>query len=547
MRAQLRGVVAWSVCLLVACNGGDSTTTGTATETTTDAGTGTETTTGTPDPTTGPTTGTTALPTEGSASGDASTTALPTTTDPGTTDGPDTTTTTGTTGTTDTTTTGTTDAETTDGTTTTGGPDPVCGNGVIEAGEACDDGNDDNTDTCVEGCQEASCGDGFVGPGEACDDGNDADDDACNNACAPASCGDGVVQAGEDCDDANAIDTDACLSNCAAATCGDGFVRDGVETCDDANADDSDECTTLCAAPTCADGIQSGGESDVDCGGPECDPCELADNCNEGSDCGSGSCDQGQCVVSASCKAIKQAQPNATDGLYDIDADGAGPGAPFKVWCDMTTDGGGWSLAIRFAPSQGTFDFYSPHWTNVSVVNEALNSPTDTLDGKFQAYNALPGAEIRGCMQHPVTKVYSCKHYALPATTTLLDLFKNTPVGSDIAMKGLYFDESQAEKTKWLTIQGRTIAEASIAPNYIAVGINIDDDQSCYDARVRFGLVLNNEANISTLNDAAGFGAQSYYTSGCDVAPGVDAPWRTPSGFAAGPNIYNTAGHIWIR
>ncbi|MFY0536081.1 fibrinogen-like YCDxxxxGGGW domain-containing protein [Nannocystis pusilla] len=107
-----------------------------------------------------------------------------------------------------------------------------------------------------------------------------------------------------------------------------------------------------------------------------------------------------------------------------MDADGAGPEAPFKVWCDMTTDGGGWGLAIRFAPSQGTFDFYSPHWTSVSVVNEALNSPTDTLDGKFQAYNALPGAEIRGCMQHPVTKVFSCKHYALPATTTLLDLLK---------------------------------------------------------------------------------------------------------------------------
>jgi cysteine-rich repeat protein len=532
------------VCLLVACNG-DSATTGTgATDTTTTGtGTGTDASTGTPtEPTTGPT-GTTALPTDGSASGDASTASLPTTTE----DTPDTaTTTTGTTGTTTDATTGTGTTDTSD-TSSTGEPEPVCGNGVIEAGEACDDGNDDDTDTCVEGCQEASCGDGFVGPGEACDDANDVDDDACSNTCAPASCGDGVVQMGEACDDANAIDTDACLGTCAAASCGDGFVHDGVETCDDANADDSDECTTQCAAPTCADGIQSGGETDVDCGGPECDPCELAENCSEPGDCESGSCDQGQCVVSASCKAIKLAQPNAADGLYDIDADGAGPQAPFKVWCDMTTDGGGWALAIRFAPSQGTFDFYSPHWTTVSVVNEALTSPTDTLDGKFQAYNVLPGGEIRGCMQHPVTKAYGCKHYALPATTTLLDLFTDTPVGSDVAMKGLYFTEDQAEMVKWLTIQGRTLAEASIAPNYVAVGINIDDDQSCYDARVRFGLVLNNENNISTLNDAAGFGAQSYYTSGCDLAPGVDTPWRTPSGFAAGPTIHNTAGHIWIR
>jgi hypothetical protein len=65
-------------------------------------------------------------------------------------------------------------------------------------------------------------------------------------------------------------------------------------------------------------------------------------------------------------------------------------------------------------------------------------------------------------------------------------------------MKGLYFVEAQAEKLKWLTIQGRTVAEASIATRTTSrSGVNIDDDQSCYDARVRFGLVLNNEANIS--------------------------------------------------
>jgi len=265
------------------------------------------------------------------------------------------------------------------------------------------------------------------------------------------------------------------------------------------------------------------------------------------SDCKTGGCDQNVCALAASCKALKAAIPDAPDGLYDLDPDGGGPIQPFKAYCDMTTDGGGWTLAIRFAPTNGQFNFYSMHWTANTVVNENTPLPTDPSDGKFPAYNALPGGEIRGCMQHPQTKVYACKAYALPMPTTLLNLFTNTPVGSDIAMKGLYFNEPQAEKLKWLTIQGRTVAEASTVPNYVAVGINIDDDQSCYDARVRFGLVLNNEANIVTLNDAAGFGAQAYYTAGCDLAPGVDSPWRTPCGFAAGATIYNTAGHIWIR
>src|SRR5262249_876252 len=54
-----------------------------------------------------------------------------------------------------------------------GGP-AICGNGVLDLGEDCDDGNTDNTDACTSECQPATCGDGFVQAGvEACDDGNE--------------------------------------------------------------------------------------------------------------------------------------------------------------------------------------------------------------------------------------------------------------------------------------------------------------------------------------------------------------------------------------
>jgi cysteine-rich repeat protein len=50
----------------------------------------------------------------------------------------------------------------------------------------------------------AMCGNGRIDPGERCDDGNAIDTDDCTTACLPASCGDGVVHAGvEDCDGFN--------------------------------------------------------------------------------------------------------------------------------------------------------------------------------------------------------------------------------------------------------------------------------------------------------------------------------------------------------
>ena len=91
------------------------------------------------------------------------------------------------------------------------------------------------------------CGDGVVDPGEGCDDGNTDDDDACPSTCQPASCGDGFVHEGvEECDDGNDDNSDDCLSACIAASCGDGVLHDGVEECDDGNDVPDDGCNAEC-------------------------------------------------------------------------------------------------------------------------------------------------------------------------------------------------------------------------------------------------------------------------------------------------------------
>jgi hypothetical protein len=136
---------------------------------------------------------------------------------------------------------------------------PVCGNGVVESGETCDDGNHDNTDDCPDGiggtCDPAVCGDGHVlADTEDCDDGNHDNTDACTDdtanggSCEDAVCGDGFEWDGmEGCDDGNHINTDDCpdgvSGTCEPYTCGDDFVHATEEECD---PPDGTTCDTHC-------------------------------------------------------------------------------------------------------------------------------------------------------------------------------------------------------------------------------------------------------------------------------------------------------------
>jgi len=79
----------------------------------------------------------------------------------------------------------------------------TCGNGLVEAGEECDDLG--QSATCDADCSFVVCGDGTLNTsaGEACDNGganSDSIPDACRTNCQPASCGDNVADAAEECD-----------------------------------------------------------------------------------------------------------------------------------------------------------------------------------------------------------------------------------------------------------------------------------------------------------------------------------------------------------
>ncbi len=141
-------------------------------------------------------TGTTA----NTSSSTTSTTADPTTTDTSATTTSDNTSTTADppTGTTTTTTT-TSTTGTSSATDTTGDP-AECGNGAIEVGEACDDGNLIPGDGCEPDCQVGAvlCGNAVLDPGEGCDDANSDPDDGCSSSCL-SECGYLCLTLGEPC------------------------------------------------------------------------------------------------------------------------------------------------------------------------------------------------------------------------------------------------------------------------------------------------------------------------------------------------------------
>ncbi|MCL4228445.1 MAG: DUF4215 domain-containing protein, partial [Myxococcales bacterium] len=199
---------------------------------------------------------------------------------------------------------------------------PVCGNGVIEGFETCDDGGTGDGDGCSALCQiesgwdcvgapstctpQAVCGNGVVEGAEACDDGNLAAGDGCSatcteelgwdcagspSVCAPV-CGDGIVAGGEACDDGGTAAGDGCSATCTeesgwdcagapsvcVTVCGDGIVA-GAEACDDGGTAAGDGCSATCTE-----------ESGWDCAGA---PSVCVTVCGDGIVAGAEACDDG--------------------------------------------------------------------------------------------------------------------------------------------------------------------------------------------------------------------------------------------------------------
>lgn len=218
--------------------------------------------------------------------------------------------------------------------------EPRCGDGVVSAGEACDDGNATGGDGCESDCAPSCASDGDCDDGEACNGSETCDAGACvpgvfeadgtscgvlascrGGRCAASGCGDGSAGVLEACDDGNLTDGDGCDNDCTlscadAADCDDGNPCNGAEACTanrcvpGAPAADGTDCgggsrcvASACRAPACGDGFVDAGEDCDDGNGTAGDGCE-ADctlSCARDADCSDGDACSGteRCVAGA--------------------------------------------------------------------------------------------------------------------------------------------------------------------------------------------------------------------------------------------------------
>ena len=88
------------------------------------------------------------------------------------------------------------------------------------------------------------------------------------------------------------------------------------------------------------------------------------------------------------CADLQTARPDVESGVYWIQP----ISDVYPAYCNMDTDGGGWTLVMKAV--DGNFTYDDPVWTTEALFDETDLDPTAAGEAKYQSFNEVPFTEM---------------------------------------------------------------------------------------------------------------------------------------------------------
>jgi len=241
------------------------------------------------------------------------------------------------------------------GSTTSGCAAPT---GYVGNSSDCNDDDPDINPVAIEVCDSADndC-DGNTDEGVTTTyyKDNDGDGHGTDNTIQACSRPAGYATVSGDCDDRDASVPRAETCDSADNDC-DGSIDEGVKITyyQDNDGDGYGSTTTAQACNKPSGYATVGGDCNDNNSAVHPGATEVYDGLDNDCD---GQTDEG--LYATNCLNRLEVYPASSTGTYTIDVDGVGGSAPISVYCDMTTDGGGWTLLVNIASELGAIDLFT--------------------------------------------------------------------------------------------------------------------------------------------------------------------------------------------
>jgi hypothetical protein len=378
-----------------------------------------------------------------------------------------------------------------------------CAQGQIACNGSCINPQTDRTycgasGACTGGTVGAVCATGQVCSNGACQVSCPVGQIECNGTCvnpqsdrtycgASGACTGGDV--GTACSAGQVCSNGSCTASCGGATpnvCGTAPNTSCVNFTNDAN--NCNGCGNVCAAgASCTNGACACPSGTVSCGTGNTARCVDASLCSSGN-------------FLRDCQAIKDASPFLGSGVYTIDPDGSGTGAPFQVYCDMVSDGGGWTLVLKGDGNDARFEYNQTTWTTTTTTNANYTFNTGSTDltaqsAKFESFNTVRTGDVRAVMVTGGTTVRSLR-LDIPVQSMPFPEF-----GSIRALfAGSKINVASPTRADWLNMIG---GGGSLQPNCNDRGFNITGSPFAYS---RIGIIGNEQNDCGSSDSYLGFG-----------------------------------------